>query len=165
MDTKSLQINMFRAVPIQSILMLKLDPSPHNVVGDKSATIVFTEGMGEDQIIANLNPWLYSIPRSESSSLSRSFTFHINVLLGLRPGMWQEMFITMPPTNTVRVPFNMTTGKKGRRSNHCQTVRNPDGVTLLDLRQRIEVELRRQIEAHVVQIQQEASMGRYDRKF
>ncbi|KAK5680302.1 hypothetical protein LTS10_007229 [Elasticomyces elasticus] len=166
MDTKSLQMNLFRAVPIRSTLVPRLDLNPHpSIIGDESATIVITAGIGEDQIIANLNPWLSSVPRRGSSSLTRSYTFHINALLGLRPGMWQEMFVTMPPTKTVRIQFIMDTGKKGRRSNHCLTVRNPDGVTLLYLRQRMEVELRRQIEADVVQIQQEASMGRYDREF
>ncbi|KAK5697932.1 hypothetical protein LTR97_006891 [Elasticomyces elasticus] len=162
MDTKSLQMNLFRAVPTRSALVPRLDSNPQfPVIGDESATIVITEGIGEDQIIANLNPWLSSVPGRGSSSLSRSYTFHTNVLLGLRPGMWQEMFVTMPPTKT----FIMDTGKKGRRSNHCLTVRCPDGVTLLYLRQRIEAELQRQIEADVVQIQQEASMGRYDREF
>ncbi|KAK5701386.1 hypothetical protein LTR17_022622 [Elasticomyces elasticus] len=166
MDTKSLQMNLFRAVPTRSTIVPRLDSNPYpSIIGDESATIVITEGIGEDQIIANLNPWLSPVPRRGSSSLSRSFKFHISVLLGLRPGMWQEIFITMPPTTTVRVQFTMTTGRKGKRSNHCPTVRNPDGVTLLDLRKRMEVELRRQIEADVVQIQQEASMGRYDREF
>ncbi|KAK3651284.1 hypothetical protein LTR56_005741 [Elasticomyces elasticus] len=166
MDTKSLQMNLFRAVPTRSTLVPRLDSNPQPpVIGDESATIVITEGIGEDQIIANLNPWLSSVSRRGSSSLPWSYTFHINALLGLRPGMWQEMSVTMPPTKIVRIQFIIDTGKKGRRSNHCLTVRNPDGVTLLYLRQRMEAELRRQIEADVVQIQQEASMGRYDREF
>ncbi|KAK5701387.1 hypothetical protein LTR17_022623 [Elasticomyces elasticus] len=150
-STKSLQQKLFRTLPDGPMLILGWTAKPLSwrqenqeptIIEDNTGAKIATEGTGNAPLpaaIVRLHPWLSHVGKN-----GLCFALDPRALLSLRSGLGHDMFVTMPPSATVKLRYSAATAGKKKAATVERYVYSAAGVTLGDLSRQLECDIQRQ---------------------